>query len=66
MPYKLKKAPSQNLYWVVAEDGKHMSIKPIPLERAKRQLAALYVAMKMKGEKTFQKKVPKKYPKINF
>ena len=53
MPYKLKKAPSQNLYWVVAEDGKHMSIKPIPLERAKRQLAALYVAMKMKGERTF-------------
>lgn len=37
MPYKLRKAPNQNKYWVVGEDGRKYSRLPIPLERAKAQ-----------------------------
>ena len=46
MPYKLRKAPKRDLYWVVAEDGRHKSNKPMPLERAKAQMRALYANMK--------------------
>ena len=42
MPYKLRKAPRKELYWVVAVDGSHKSIQPLPLERAKAQMRALY------------------------
>ena len=45
MPYDLRKAPSRNLYWVVAEDGTHKSREPMPKERAKAQMRALYAAM---------------------
>jgi hypothetical protein len=42
MPYKLKKAPKRDLYWVVNKDsGKKHSIDPIPRERAQRQLNLL-------------------------
>ena len=44
MPYKLRKAPNRDLYWVVARDGKKMSKNPIPKERAKRQIKALYAS----------------------
>ena len=50
MPYKLRKAPKRDLYWVVAEDGRHMSKDPLPRERAVAQMRALYAAMKRKGE----------------
>ena len=46
MPYRIRKAPNRDLYWVVGEDGKHHSKEPIPLERAKKQMAALHIAMK--------------------
>lgn len=52
MAYRLRKAPKRDAYWVVGQDGSHMSKKPIPLERAKRQMRALYAAerqQKMKG-----------------
>jgi len=42
MPYILRKAPRRELYWVVAQDGSHKSIEPLPLERAKAQMRALY------------------------
>ena len=42
MPYTLRKAPNRNLYWVVAQDGRHMSKDPIPLARAQAQRRALY------------------------
>ena len=42
MPYKLRKAPGQPFYWVVGEDGKHFSNEPMPKEKAKAQLRALY------------------------
>ena len=48
MPYRIKKAPGKNLYWVVGEDGKHHSLKPIPKERAEAQMRALYLAHRMK------------------
>ena len=44
MPYKLRKAPKRDLYWVIAQDGKHMSKDPIPKERAKAQIRALYAS----------------------
>jgi hypothetical protein len=44
MPYKLRKAPKRDLYWVVAQDGRHMSEDPIPKERAEAQMRALYAS----------------------
>ena len=53
MPYKLRKAPKRDLYWVVnKETGKKHSNEPLPLERAKAQMRALYAAesgQQMKG-----------------
>jgi hypothetical protein len=50
MPYRIRKAPGQNLFWVVAQDGQHQSKEPIPYERAERQMKALYIAMRKKKE----------------
>lgn len=48
MPYRLRKAPKNkwgdDAYWVIAEDGTHKSKDPIPKERAKKQMSALYIA----------------------
>jgi hypothetical protein len=44
MPYRLRKAPKRELYWVVAQDGTKKSKDPIPLERAKAQMRALYAS----------------------
>lgn len=53
MPYKLRKAPRRNLYWVVSKDtGEKHSKDPLPMERAKAQMRALYANVadaKMKG-----------------
>jgi len=44
MPYSIKRKPGTDLYWVVSDaSGKHLSHAPIPLERAKKQMAAVYV-----------------------
>ena len=48
MPYKLLKSGSG--YYVVGEDGRKHSKHPLPLERAERQMRALYMAMRMRGE----------------
>lgn len=42
MVWKLRKAPNRDLYWVVDVNGKKYSKEPIPLERAKAQMRALY------------------------
>jgi hypothetical protein len=43
MPYKLRKSPKRNAYWVVnKETGRKYSKQAIPKERAMRQLRALY------------------------
>jgi len=45
MPYRLRKAPNQSKYWVVTkETGKRHSYSPLPLERAKAQMRALYAS----------------------
>lgn len=44
MPYKLRKAPNRDLYWVVGEDGSKYSTDPIPKDRAEAQMRALYAA----------------------
>jgi len=51
MPYKIRKAPRRDLYWVIAEDGRHMSKDPLPMAQAQRQLRALYAAMSRSKEK---------------
>ena len=46
MPYKLRKAPKRELYWVVTtETGKKHSKDPIPLEKAKAQKRILESAL---------------------
>lgn len=50
MPYKLRKAPGRELYWVVGEDGKHHSKDPITMARAKKQLIALNIAHAVKWD----------------
>jgi hypothetical protein len=46
MPYKLRKAPNRNLYWVVTiETKKKHSKDPIPLEKAKAQMRILESAL---------------------
>lgn len=42
MPYKLRKAPNQEKYWVVGQDGSHKSKDPLPKARAEAQMRALY------------------------
>jgi len=50
MPYKLRKAPKRDAYWVVTKDtGKKHSIEPLPLEKAKAQMRALYASMNGSG-----------------
>ena len=50
MPYKLRKAPKKNLYWVVSiETGKKHSLAPIPLKRAEAQMRALYRSVRLEG-----------------
>ena len=42
MPYKLRKAPKRELYWVVTiETGKKHSKEPIALDKAKAQMRIL-------------------------
>lgn len=50
MPYVLRKAPNKQLYWVVAEDGKHMSKEPLTRMKAIAQMKALYASARRKGE----------------
>jgi hypothetical protein len=57
MPYKLRKAPGRDLYWVVSEDGKKFSKDPIPEERAKAQMRVLYMAMSKEGGGTHRENV---------
>jgi hypothetical protein len=53
MPYKLRKAPKRDLFWVVnKETGTKHSKEPLPKERAQAQMRALYAAesgAKMRG-----------------
>lgn len=54
MPYKLRKAPNRDLYWVVnKETGKKHSNEPLPLERAKAQMKALYASEATGGVKQY-------------
>ena len=43
MPYKLRKAPGRELYWVVDDKGKKYSKEPISKTKADKQLKALHI-----------------------
>ena len=50
MPYKLRKAPKKDLYWVVnKETGKKYSKEPLPKGRAQAQMRALYANENVEG-----------------
>jgi hypothetical protein len=49
MPYKLRKAPKRDLYWVVGPDGKHHSKDPMPKDRAEAQRRAIYASETKRG-----------------
>ena len=50
MPYKLRKCRGKDLYWVITKTtGEKHSNEPLPLERAKAQMKALYASMKGSG-----------------
>ena len=44
MPYRLRKAPKRDLYWVIDDKGKHYSKDPLSKDRARQQQKALYAA----------------------
>jgi len=53
MPYKLRKAPKRDLYWVVKiSNGEHMSEDPITKERAEAQMRALYASERLPAKYT--------------
>ena len=43
-PFRLRKAPKRDLYWVVDDKGKKYSKDPMPKEKARAQQKALYAA----------------------
>jgi len=45
MPYKLRKVPKKDLYWVIGPDGKHHSKEGLPRDKAEAQKRALESAM---------------------
>jgi len=68
MPYKLRKSPGKNLYWVVStETGRKHSILPLPLKRAEAQMKALYAResgyppLKRGGDEPVEKDVEMKH-----
>lgn len=66
MPYKLRKAPKRDLYWVINTDTKKKhSNEPLPKDRAEAQMRALYAAegKEGKGKTPPPKEAPKEAPK---
>ena len=54
MPWKLRKAPKKDLYWVInKETGKKHSKEPLPKERATAQMKALYANVPVEGKGFF-------------
>lgn len=45
MPYKLRKAPNKNKYWVVSakHPKEHLSKEPLTYEQARKQLIAVSI-----------------------
>jgi hypothetical protein len=48
MPYHIQPMPGNKAY-VIAEDGKRLSLKPLPLMKAKKQLIAVNIAHAVKS-----------------
>ena len=48
MPYKLRKSPGRDRYWVIDRYGKHLSKSPLTKSRARSQMRALYAAERRK------------------
>lgn len=61
MPYKLRKVPKKDLYWVVGEDGTKHSKEGLPKEKAEAQMRAMY-ASKNEGKGACSSKPAKVAP----
>lgn len=59
MPYRLRKAPNKELYWVVGQDGTKHSKEPLPYATAEKQMKALYIAFRQKKEGAGKKHPPR-------
>lgn len=44
MPYRIRKARNQDLYYVIDNYGVKLEKKPIPLERARKQIIAIHIS----------------------
>lgn len=51
MPYSLKKQYNKPFFWVIDNMGKKLEKDPIPLERAKRQIIAIYLSKRRLNKK---------------
>jgi hypothetical protein len=61
MPYRLRKVPKKDLYWVIGPDGKHHSKEGMPLDKAKAQMRVLEAAVAKEGSGTHKENVVKTY-----
>ena len=52
MPYFLRKAPNQNLYWVVSihHPKRHLEYEPITYNEAKKQIKAITLSEQRRGK----------------
>ena len=65
MPYRLRKAPNRDLYWVVNGDtGEKYSKEPIPRERAEAQRRALYASENRGGVSISKKDFVKEHKNL--
>lgn len=67
-PFKLRKVPKQNLFWVVDATGKHYSKEGLPKEKAEAQMRALYASDvgAKKGGKKVEKWIQKATSEKDF
>ena len=57
MPLQLKRKPGTNLWWLTTSSGRQLSKTALPLDKAKKQLAAIFIALQVAGAKIDRHKV---------
>ena len=62
MPFKLRKCPNKDLFWVVGPDGKHHSKEGMPKNKAEAQLRILNAAVAGEQKGAGDKWNPYEYP----
>ena len=57
MPFYLKRKPGTNLWWLITSSGKLLSKTALPLNKAKKQLIAITIALQVAASKIERHKV---------